>query len=294
MKTVERNLVKEYYRLTKPSIWYLLVFTAFAGGFMAPWPGGSFPLLGLSLAVIAVILGGAGCNTLTCYIDRDIDAKMLRTMDRPLPLGSVSPRGALYYGLILTILALPVSYLASPWAGLFMLLGILDNVVVYSMLLKRKSASNIILGGFSGGMPVFVGWSAVSGEIPGMLGLAMFLLVFIWIPSHIWSLSLRYKTDYGKVGVPMLPVVWSEGLSIRIIALSSLALVLITVTTFFVGEFGILFAIISGISAGILLLLSLSLLVRPDQNKAWKLFKFTSPYLALVFIAMMIEKILLL
>lgn len=294
MKTVQRNLVKEYYRLTKPPIWYLLVFTAFAGAFMAPWPGGDFPLVGFSLAIVAVILGGAGCNTLTCYIDRDIDAIMPRTMDRPLPIGSVSPRGALSYGLILTGLAIPISYLASPWAALFMILGILDNVVVYSMILKRRSVSNILLGGFSGGMPVLIGWSAVSGGIPSMLGVAMFLLVFIWIPSHIWSLSLRYKEDYGKVNVPMLPVVWKESLSIRIIALSSLALVVITAAAFFVGQFGILYLIVSGISAGILLFLSLKLLVKPNQDRAWKLFKFTSPYLVFVFLAMVIEKILLL
>lgn len=261
---------------------------------MAPWSGGVFPVVGLSLAIIAVILGGAGCNTLTCYIDRDIDAIMPRTMDRPLPIGSVSPRGALSYGLILTGLAVPISYFASPWAALFMIIGILDNVVVYSMILKRRSASNILLGGFSGGMPVLVGWSAVSGVIPSMLGVAMFLLVFIWIPSHIWSLSLRYKEDYEKVNVPMLPVVWKESLSIRIIALSSLALVVITAAAFFVGQFGILYIIVSGISAGILLLLSLKLLVKPDQDRAWKLFKFTSPYLVFVFLAMIIEKILLL
>src|SRR3989475_303758 len=179
-----------YYEYTKPKIWYLLVFTSLTATFVATRVLSiSFGPVGWLMTGIAIIAGTAGCNALTNYHDRDIDALMMRTRHRPLPSGRITPKAALTFGLGLISISLILAAVLNFFSLLWMALGILDNVGVYSLLLKRRSSLNILLGGFSGGLPVLFGWSAVTagpvGSLPNPifpLLMAGFVFFFFFVP----------------------------------------------------------------------------------------------------------------
>ena len=303
LTTKASSRIKVYYELTKPKIWYLLVFTAFGAAVTAS----NIYHIEISLATWALMLGGvaagsAAANTLTNYHDRDIDAIMERTKNRPIPSRRIfPPEKARNFGLILAVISLVCSFSISItssfwngiWAGIFMAFGLADNIIVYSHLLKRKSRTNIVLGGFSGGAPAMIGYVAVTTHGLWDLGLVMAGLVFVWIPMHIWALTLHFKEDYNKVNVPMLTAVQSEKTSVRVIAGTTLMMVLFSIIPFFLTNNGekivndvyLYTAIISG---AIMLILSIWVLTKPSEKTSWTLFKFSSPYLAILFIALMI------
>lgn len=283
------NKVKNYYELTKPKIWYLLVFTAFGSALTASF------LFDMQLSPLTWILllagvaaGSAAADTLTGYNDRDIDAIMDRTKDRPIPSGRISPKNALIFGLALTAIALIFSWFINIWAFLLMLFGLFDNIIVYSKWLKRRSQLNIILGGFSGGAPALIGYVTVTTQNIE-IGLIMAALVFLWIPTHIWSLALHVRKDYQKAKIPMLPVVSEEKKSVRIIAGTTLLMVLSSMLPFFFNQFGQIYLITVSISGAIMMGLSLWLLLKPTEKASWTVFKFSSPYLTAVFIAFMVD-----
>jgi len=300
LTTKASSRIKVYYEVTKPKIWYLLVFTAIGAAFTASNLY-HIPISPLtwSLLVGSVIAGSAAANTLTNYNDRDIDAIMERTKDRPIPSRRIFPaEKALYFGLILAGISLVSSFAINMWAGIFMAFGLADNILIYSKLLKRRSRTNIVLGGFSGGAPAMIGYVAVTSTGLWDLGLVMAGLVFVWIPMHIWSLTLHFKEDYNKVHVPMLTAVESEKTSVRVIAGTTLMMVLFSVLPFFMTgtsgkhlfhEVYLYTAIVSG---AIMVALSAWLLVKPSEKASWTLFKFSSPYLAILFIALMIDSAL--
>jgi protoheme IX farnesyltransferase len=300
LTTKASSRIKVYYEVTKPKIWYLLVFTAIGAAFTASNLY-HIPISPLTWVLLtgSVIAGSAAANTLTNYNDRDIDAIMERTKDRPIPSRRIFPaEKALYFGLILAAISLVSSFAINTWAGIFMAFGLADNILIYSKLLKRRSRTNIVLGGFSGGAPAMIGYVAVTSTGLWDLGLVMAGLVFVWIPMHIWSLTLHVKEDYNKVNVPMLTAVESEKTSVRVIAGTTLMMVLFSVLPFFmIGPSGkhlfhevyLYTAIVSG---AIMVALSLWLLVKPSERASWTLFKFSSPYLAILFIALMIDSAL--
>ncbi|MEO2201662.1 MAG: heme o synthase, partial [Nitrosopumilus sp.] len=300
--------VAVYYELTKPKIWYLLVFTAFGAALTASNIYGIeiSPATWL-LMLFSVAAGSAAANTLTNYHDRDIDAIMERTKDRPLPSKRIYPAiKARNFGLVLAgislVLALGISLTTTleqgVWATIFIAFGLANNVLVYSYGLKRRSRTNIILGGLCGGSPPMIGWVAVTMSDLWTMGLAMAGLVFIWIPMHIWALTLHFKDDYNKVNVPMLTAVQSEKTSARVIAGSTLVMVLFSIVPFFlttesgddmVGGVYLWTAIASG---ALMIVLSIWVMIKPKEQAAWTLFKFSSPYLTVLFIALMVDSAL--
>jgi protoheme IX farnesyltransferase len=283
------NQIKNYYELTKPKIWYLLVFTAFGAAISASWLFDiPISLATWILLLGAVAAGSAAADTLTGYNDRDIDAVMERTKDRPIPSGRISPRNALIFGLVLASISLIFSFLINVWAFLLMAFGLFDNIIVYSKWLKRTSRYNIIWGGFSGGAPALIGYVAVTFQHIE-IGFVMAGLVFFWIPTHIWSLALHVKEDYKKANVPMLPVVSSETKSVRIIAVTTLMMVVFSVLPFFFNQFGLIYLATATIFGIVMLVLSIWLLVKPSEKASWLVFKFSSPYLAALFIAFMVD-----
>ena len=300
LTTKASSRIKVYYEVTKPKIWYLLVFTAIGAALTASNLY-HIPVSPLTwgLVIGGVIAGSASANTLTNYNDRDIDAIMERTKDRPIPSRRICPaEKALYFGLILGAISLVSAFAINMWAGIFMAFGLADNILVYSKFLKRRSRTNIVLGGFSGGAPAMIGYVAVTTTGLWDLGLVMAGLVFVWIPMHIWSLTLHVKDDYNKVNVPMLTAVESEKTSVRVIAGTTLMMVLFSVLPFFMTgmsgkhlfhEVYLYTAIVSG---AIMIALSVWLLVKPSEKASWTLFKFSSPYLAILFIALMIDSAL--
>lgn len=297
-----------YYELTKPKIWYLLVFTAFGAALTASniHQVEIAPATWL-LMLFSVAAGSAAANTLTNYHDRDIDAIMERTKGRPLPSKRIFPAvKARNFGLVLAglsmVLAMAISVTTTveqgAWAAAFIAFGLLNNVLMYSYALKRNSRANILLGGLCGGSPPMIGWVAVTMSDLWTMGLAMAGLVFIWIPMHIWALTLHFKEDYNKVNVPMLTAVQSEKTSARVIAGSTVVMVLFSIAPFFivtaggqdaVGEAYLWTAVASGI---LMLTLSAWVIVRPMEKASWTLFKFSSPYLAVLFIALMVDSAL--
>ncbi len=283
------NQIKNYYELTKPKIWYLLVFTAFGAAISASWLFDiPISLATWILLLGAVAAGSAAADTLTGYNDRDMDAVMERTKDRPIPSGRISPRNALIFGLALASISLIFSFLINVWAFLLMAFGLFDNIIVYSKWLKRTSQYNIIWGGFSGGAPALIGYVAVTFQHIE-IGFVMAGLVFFWIPTHIWSLALHVKEDYKKANVPMLPVVSSETKSVRIIAVTTLMMVVFSVLPFFFNQFGLIYLATATIFGIVMLVLSIWLLVKPSEKASWLVFKFSSPYLAALFIAFMVD-----
>jgi heme o synthase len=288
MKTVG-NQVKNYYELTKPKIWYLLVFTAIGAAVSASWLFDvQVSLMTWTLLFFAIAAGSAAADTLTGYNDRDIDAIMERTKGRPIPSGRISPRNALIFGLILAGISLVCAWFINIWAFGLMAFGLFDNIIVYSKWLKRTSQSNIILGGFSGGAPALIGYIAVTFQHVE-IGIAMAGLVFFWIPTHIWSLALHVKEDYLKANVPMLPVVSSESKSVRIIALTTLMMVVFSILPFFFNQFGLIYLLTATVFGIVMIFLSVWLLLRPSEKTSWLVFKFSSPYLAALFIAFMVD-----
>jgi protoheme IX farnesyltransferase len=288
MKTVGSQ-VKNYYELTKPKIWYLLVFTALGAAVSATWLFDvQVSLMTWTLLFVAIAAGSAAADTLTGYNDRDIDAIMERTKGRPIPSGRISPKNALIFGLILAGISLVCSWFINIWAFGLMAFGLFDNIIVYSKWLKRTSQSNIILGGFSGGAPALIGYIAVTFQHVE-IGFAMAGLVFFWIPTHIWSLALHVKEDYKKANVPMLPVVASESKSVRIIALTTLMMVVFSILPFFFNQFGLIYLLTATVFGIVMIFLSIWLLLKPSEKTSWLVFKFSSPYLAALFIAFMVD-----
>ena len=307
-KQTASSRVAVYYELTKPKIWYLLVFTAFGAALTAS----NIYNIPISIETWALMLfsvasGSAAANTLTNYHDRDIDAIMERTKDRPLPSKRIYPAvKARNFGLALAgislVLAFAISFTTTLeqgiWATIFIAFALVNNIIVYSYILKRNSRTNIILGGLCGGSPPMIGWVAVTMSDLWTMGLAMAGLVFIWIPMHIWALTLHFKEDYNKVNVPMLTAVQSEKTSARAIALSTVVMVLFSIAPFFittesgedmVGDVYLWTAIASG---ALMLGLSVWVTIKPMETAAWTLFKFSSPYLAVLFIALMVDSAL--
>ena len=203
------RIVGPYVALTKPRIIELLLITTIptmflaAGGFPSPW------------LILATMIGGylaaGGANTLNMYLERDIDAKMKRTRNRPIPSGAVTPRAALVFGLTLSVVSTLWLGLLVNWMSAALGLGAIAlYVVFYTMILKRRTSQNIVWGGIAGCMPVLIGWSAVTGTV-SWTAVLLFLVIFFWTPPHYWPLAEKFSTDYANAGVPMLPVVSSRG-----------------------------------------------------------------------------------
>jgi len=297
-----------YYELTKPKIWYLLVFTAFGAALTAsniydiPISAATWVLM-----LAAVTSGSAAANTLTNYHDRDIDEIMERTKNRPIPSKRIYPaEKARNFGYVLAaismVLAFSIGFTTTIEQGMIaaglMAFGLWNNIHVYSYLLKRKTRLNIILGGFCGGVPALIGWVAVTTMGLWSLGLVMAGLVFIWIPMHIWALTLHFKDDYNKVDVPMLTAVQSEKTSVRVIAGSTVMMVLFSIVPFFLtmdnGEpmMGSVYLWTAIVSGGMMIALSAWVVGKPSEKASWTLFKVSSPYLTVLFIALMVDSVL--
>jgi len=277
--------------VTKPSTVALLVFTCI-GAMVVAGGVGTLSVGRWALALIAIAAGCAAADTLTCYIDRDIDALMERTRARPLPGRRIHPpEKALAWGVFLAGVSMALSFLFSPLAALWMFLGLFDNVVIYSLWAKRRSCINILLGSLSGGMPVLFGWTVVQGSLT-WTPVLISLLVITWTPNHIWNLAIRYRDDYARANVPMLPVVTNLRLAVNLIVASVVLMTGESILLGWVAKFGAVYFSLAMLGAAISLAGHLYLLFRPTARNAWLMFKLSSLYLALTFAAMMADQLL--
>ena len=280
-----RQVVRDYVALTKPRVQSLLLFTTVCAMFIA----GS-PTIAL---VIATLIGGAlsagGSGAINHWYDRDIDAKMERTADRPVAAGRISPRAALTFGIALGVFSVAwLALLVNPLAAALSLAGFLGYSIGYTMLLKRSTWQNIVWGGAAGAIPPLVGWAAVTGSISG-LAVILFFIVFFWTPPHFWALSLLMKGEYEKVGVPMLPVVRGETETRRQILLYSLLLYAVTQLPFCVGAVGLVYLVPSMLLGLTLIGLAWNLKRQADRKAALRVYLFSLAYLAALFAAMVAD-----
>ena len=280
--------VKNYVEVTKPLSVFLLVFTAVCAMIIAAEGKGVPPGLFLS-ALVAITAGCAGANVITCYIDRDIDLVMERTRRRPIPSKRIHPpEKALYFGLALALISLILSWQINLLAFLSMLLGLADNIVVYSLLTKRRSPLNVIWGGFSGGLPALFGWAAMTGSI-NLTALLIAAIVILWIPNHIWNLAIFYSNDYRKVSVPMLPAVFELKKTLRCILATVLLMYLFSILLYFLGQFGLIYLGVALVSGLLISLGNVYLVLRPSRQRSWVMFKVSSPYLFILFVGMILD-----
>src|SRR5476649_2242054 len=198
-----RQLLGDYAELTKPKVQSLLLLTTITTMYVAGDPS---PLLVL-LTCLGGYLSAGGAGAVNHWYDRDIDAQMARTATRPIPAGRISPRAALTFGCTLALLSLfELSLAVNPLAAALSFSGFLGYVFVYTVWLKRRTPQNIVIGGAAGAFPPVIGWAAATGDVSAV-GIALFLLIFLWTPPHFWALALYRSDDYRRAGVPMLPVV---------------------------------------------------------------------------------------
>jgi heme o synthase len=285
-----RELVGDYVALTKPRVISLLLVTTAATMFVAD----PSPPVGVLLAtLVGGYLAAGGAGAINHYIERDIDARMSRTSRRPLPSGRIEPRNALAFGIVLGLASFVLFALAvNLTAALLALAGLLGYVFVYTLWLKPRTTQNIVIGGAAGAVPPLVGWAAAAGSLDPS-AFYLFAIVFYWTPPHFWALALLMKDDYARTGIPMLPVVDGEAETRRQVLLYGWLLAAITALPLAGGLFGAIYGVAALVLGAVFLGLCVRLYRRADRRSAALLFHYSLLYLALLFAAMAIDKVVL-
>jgi len=287
----------DWIALLKPRVMSLVVFTGLIGLLIAP--GHLHPVLAFT-AVLCIAVAAGACGAINMWYDRDIDAIMGRTRDRPIPAGRIDANAALGFGISLAIGSVLLMGLAvNLTAAAVLALSVLFYVFVYTMWLKRRTPQNIVIGGAAGAFPPVIGWASVTGSIDAM-PLILFAIVFIWTPPHFWSLALFANDDYRRAGVPMLPVVAGARETRRQIVLYTLVLLPVSLAPWFLGFSGPIY----GITTAVLGLVFLAAVwrVRVDRQDetgvsltndapARAAFKFSILYLFVLFTALAVDRL---
>ncbi|MBV8192314.1 MAG: protoheme IX farnesyltransferase [Alphaproteobacteria bacterium] len=286
--------VRDYFDLLKPRVMSLVVFTGLVGVVIAP---GHLHPFTAALAVLAIALGSGAAGAINMWYERDLDALMARTRNRPLPAGRVEPDDALGLGVLLSIFSITLMAVATNFvAAALLAAAILFYVFVYTIWLKRRTPQNIVIGGAAGAFPPMIGWAAVTGDVSAA-GLALFLLIFLWTPPHFWALSLYRSDDYRRAGVPMLPVVAGARETKRQMLLYTLLLLPVALAPTLLGSVGWLYGAVA-------LLLGLAFVAhalavaraadgRLGHPPAKRMFRFSLVYLAILFAALPVDRWLL-
>jgi protoheme IX farnesyltransferase len=287
VEQVTPTLLSDLVALTKPRIISLLLVTTVMPMFAA----GNPEVAQILLVVLGGYLMAGGANAVNMYIDRDIDDVMSRTRLRPIPSGRIAPISVLAFGIALATAATAIfAYFINFLSAVLALAGFYVYVFVYTRWLKRNSPHNIVIGGAAGAFPPLVGWAAVSGTLD-LSAVILFLIIFYWTPPHFWALALLKKREYGRAGVPMAPVVWGEKETRDQMLWYTLILLPLTLLPAVTGAFGIVY-FVCALALGIALLGGV---VRVRQARdwampAWSVYKFSLVYLALLFVAMAVDR----
>ncbi|PZA11635.1 protoheme IX farnesyltransferase [Rhodopseudomonas palustris] len=282
--------VADYIALLKPRVMSLVVFTALVGLLMAP---GSFhPVLAIT-AVICIAVGGGAAGALNMWYEDDIDAKMTRTANRPIPRGRVTRPEALTFGMTLAFFSVVTLGILVNWvAAALLAFTIFFYVVIYTMWLKRWTAQNIVIGGAAGALPPVVAWASVTGSL-AVEPILLFLIIFFWTPPHFWALALFRNDDYARAGVPMLPVVAGPDHTRLQILLYTVALVAVAAAPWPLGYFGAIYGVASLALGGWMLMLAVRVYRHRSGSAALRatrnLFKFSILYLFALFAILLVE-----
>jgi protoheme IX farnesyltransferase len=286
-RSAAATVLRDYLTLTKPKVQSLLLFTTVTTMYVAGDPSASL----IFLTCLGGALSAGGAGAVNHAVDRDIDRTMARTADRPVAAGRISPAAAIAFGALLAassfaLLALTVN----PLAAALSLSGFFGYVFVYTLWLKRTTPQNIVIGGAAGAVPPLVAWAAVTGGLSGT-AFYLFAIIFFWTPPHFWALSLLMKDEYAKAGVPMMPVVRGEAETRRQIVLYTVLLYAVTQLPFCAGGFGAVYLIASMTLGAVFIYFSVRLLRSEDRRWALRTYLFSLAYLALLFLAMPLDRV---
>ena len=281
--------VEDLFALLKPRVMSLVIFTALVGLLVAP--NAINPVLGFA-SLLAIAIGAGASGALNMWWDAEIDSKMRRTVNRPIPAGRVAPESALSLGLGLSVASVTLLAFAANWlaAGL-LAFTIFFYAVVYSMGLKRRTPQNIVIGGAAGALPPVVAWAAATGTVDAP-ALVLFAIIFMWTPPHFWALSLFCSDDYERAGVPMLPVVAGERHTRLQILIYAVALAPIGVLPWVMGFAGLTYGVMAIVMGALFVGLSVRLFRRADHASAKKLFGFSILYLFSLFLTLGVEALI--
>ena len=285
--------INEVIEISKPRIVVLLVITAVTSMYAASKLVSGSPeleYLDYLHIIIAGALASAGSSALNHYYDKDIDPKMSRTSSRPIPSGRMNASNVLLYGLIVSCVSVIYGFFAlNAVSAFFIAVGIFSYVVIYTVWLKRRNTSNIVIGGIAGSAAAWAGWSAATGSMD-LLGFLVGFLVFVWTPSHFWCLAMKMKDQYAQAEVPMLPVVIGMQKTSKFILGNTLLLIPYSLILILIPDgLGIVYAVIASVSGGLMLVYHYKLTKTPTSEFAWKAYKVTAPYLTIIFVAVALD-----
>jgi len=283
----------EILEIYKPRIVVLLVITAVTSMYAASKLVPGTPELeywSYLHIIVAGSLASAGSSALNHYYDKDIDPKMTRTSTRPIPSGRMRASNVLVYGLLVSCISVIYGYFAlNAVSAFFIAVGIFSYVIIYTVWLKRKNSSNIVIGGIAGSAAAWAGWAAATGSMD-LLGFLVGFLVFVWTPSHFWCLAMKIKDEYAQAGVPMLPVVIGMQKTSKFILGNTLILIPYSLLLSFIPDgMGIVYTVIALVSGGLMLAYHYKLTKNPTSEFAWKAYKVTAPYLTIIFVAVALD-----
>ena len=278
--------VRDYVDLLKPRVMSLVVFTGLIGVLIAPVHIHPFAA---ALAVIAIALGSGAAGAVNMWYERDLDALMARTRNRPLPAGRVAPDDALGLGVLLSIFSVLLMAVATNFvAAALLAAAILFYVFVYTIWLKRRTPQNIVIGGAAGAFPPMIGWAAATGDVSAV-GIALFLLIFLWTPPHFWALALYRKNEYAKAGVPMLPVTHGDRFTRLHVLLYTLILIAVTLLPFATRMSGVLYMVSVVALDAVFLYYAVHIYRNYSDRLAQTTFRYSILYLMLLFTALLLD-----
>ena len=283
---------RDFVALMKPRVLTLVVFSGACG--LIASNAAMHPVLAFA-AILAITLGAGGAAALNQWYEADIDAKMARTAQRPVPSGRMEPQAALYFGVAISVFSVILMELVTNRLAAALLAGsILYYVIVYTVILKRRTPQNIVIGGAAGAFPPVIGWAAATGEVT-LLPFLMFALIFLWTPPHSWALALFGKTDYAAAGVPMMPVVAGETATRSQILLYTLAMAVVAVLPWALGLAGALYGWTATILSAAFIALSAQVARRTSDaamREEKQLFIFSMAYLFVLFGALALDRVI--
>ncbi|MDA0781133.1 MAG: heme o synthase [Proteobacteria bacterium] len=286
---ISESRIKDYIALLKPRVMSLVVFTGLVGIFLAP---GEIHQLIAFVATFCIALGSGAAGAVNMWYERDVDALMKRTKNRPLPSKRMMHQSALEFAVVSAFISVLLMSLAVNFtAGFLLLLAILFYVFVYTIWLKRRTPQNIVIGGAAGAFPPMIGWAAVTGDV-SFQSFLLFLIIFLWTPPHFWALALYKNEDYKAANIPMLPVVAGDLETRKQIYIYTVILFAASMLPIAAGMFGTIY-LLSAFALGIYFMkLAKDLYGEYSEELARKTFKFSLLYLSVLFLSMIIDRIL--
>ncbi len=284
----KESRVRDYFELLKPRVMSLVVFSGFAGLWVAPGAMDMHPFL-ILIAMLALAVNAGAAGAINMWYDRDIDKVMKRTRGRPIPMGRIDADEAVTFGIVMSFFSVMIMGMALNWvaAGILAFANFF-YVVIYTMWLKRSTPHNIVIGGAAGAFPPMVGWAAVTGDV-SLASVVLFAIIFFWTPPHFWALSLYANADYKRANIPMMPVVMGEKSTKIQMLLYTLILFPITLLPSVMGFAGLYYAAAATLLSGFFIVAAIRVLRSDDLKYARLMFGYSVFYLFALFLAVMID-----